>query len=328
MKVVFFHRKPEANYFSVEGTFETTRKLMSEDIEPIVVQSRFLSRGFFRRLYNIIEAFFRQGEVNHITGDVTFLSFLLTKNKTLLTILDSQALDRMKGLKRKLYFLFWFKIPEKRVKLISTISQSSKNELVKLLCCDAEKIKVVPVCISPKYKKAPYKFEAEKPKILQVGTAENKNLERLCAAIEGLPCTLHIIGKLSKQQLMVLADKAIDFTNSFALSDEEMVAEYIDCHLVSFVSTYEGFGMPIIEANTVGRPVITSNLLSMPEVAGDSACLVDPFDINDIRAGLLRIMQDKEYRVMLIENGYKNANRFKPEGIAKQYSEIYRELYL
>ena len=76
------------------------------------------------------------------------------------------------------------------------------------------------------------------------------------------------------------------------LSNEEIKKKYEDCDILTLVSTYEGFGMPIIEANRVGRPVITSNILSMPEVAGEAACLVNPFDIENIN--FLRIINDAE----------------------------------
>ena len=95
---------------------------------------------------------------------------------------------------------------------------------------------------------------------------------------------------------------------------------------MTFVSTYEGFGLPIIEANTVGRAVIAGNVSSMPEVAGDGALLVDPTDISAIRAGIKRIIEDPEFRTELIERGQQNARRFDPDTIAAQYLSIYREV--
>ncbi len=70
------------------------------------------------------------------------------------------------------------------------------------------------------------------------------------------------------------------------LTIDEVVDQYHKCDLVSFVSTYEGFGMPIVEANAIGRPVFTATVASMPEVAADAACLVDPFDVQAIRNGV------------------------------------------
>lgn len=326
MKVVFFHRKPKPNNFSVEGAFQTIREAMPAFVECTVAQSRFDSGGLFKRLYNIVEARFRQGEINHITGDVHYLSYLLASDKTLLTILDCVVIYNATGLKRYLLRLFWYVIPEKRVGLISVISQATKNELVKFISCDPDKIRVVPVCISPDFLRYEKKFNVEKPVILQIGTAENKNLIRLISAIEGIQCRLDIVGKLTNEQIAALKTCNIEYTNSHNLSSSQIITKYNECDLVAFVSLYEGFGMPILEANAVGRPVITSNLLSMPEVAGDAAAIVDPFLISEIRAAVQRIINDDTYRENLINNGYRNALRFNANEVANQYVELYNEL--
>ena len=119
-----------------------------------------------------------------------------------------------------------------------------------------------------------------------------------------------------------LNENNIDYANFTYLSDEEVFEQYKECDMLSFVSTYEGFGMPIVEANTVGRPVITSNLLSMPEVAGDAALIVNPYNIDEIRNGILKIINDDIYRNNLIHNGYENVKRFNLNDIAEQYSNI------
>ena len=84
--------------------------------------------------------------------------------------------------------------------------------------------------------------------------------------------------------------------------------------------------MPIIEAQSVGRPVVTSNLGAMKEVAEDSALLVDPFDITSIRSGILSVIENEALRNLLIEKGLNNVQRFSTKSIAKEYMKIYNEL--
>ena len=84
--------------------------------------------------------------------------------------------------------------------------------------------------------------------------------------------------------------------------------------------------MPIVEANRCGRAVVTSRIASMPQVAGDAACLVDPYSIESIRSGILKVINDREYRKQLIQNGYRNERRFLADESAQKYWSIYNDL--
>ena len=89
-----------------------------------------------------------------------------------------------------------------------------------------------------------------------------------------------------------------------------------------YVSYFEGFGVPIVESFQSGVPVITSNVTSMPEVAGDAAILVNPFDVNEIAQAMLNIFQDPELRARLIEKGLSRATRFSWEQSAKDFWNV------
>jgi glycosyltransferase involved in cell wall biosynthesis len=111
------------------------------------------------------------------------------------------------------------------------------------------------------------------------------------------------------------------------LSDDELVQRYREADVISFVSTYEGFGMPIVEAQCMERVCVTSNCSSMPEVAGDGACLVDPLDVASIRAGFQRVIAEEEYRETLIEAGRVNRLRFNAQKIADDFLRVYQLVY-
>ena len=97
---------------------------------------------------------------------------------------------------------------------------------------------------------------------------------------------------------------------------------------MNFPSIYEGFGMPIIEGQTIGRVVITSDISPMKDVAGNGALLVNPFSVESIREAYLQIINDKDLRSRIIEKGKENAQKYAVEKIAKQYVKIYKTIKL
>jgi glycosyltransferase involved in cell wall biosynthesis len=326
LQVVHFQRKPPPGFFSVERLFEDVRSALPCDIEVDVQVNRYLSQGIWRRLVDTVRAARHRGVVNHVTGDVHYLTYLLDRKRTVLTILDCVTLERLRGFRRWFFWFFWYWLPEKRCAAITVISEATKQQLLRYLHCDADKITVVHCPVSNEFTASEKPFDDHCPRILQVGTTENKNIPRVAEALQGLPCRLAIIGPLSDEQQRVLARYAIDYVSHVGLSREALLEQYRKADLVMFASLYEGFGLPIVEANTVGRPVITSRLYSMPEVGGDAACYVDPYDVAAIRSAVERLIQDAAYRQGLVERGYKNVERFRLAGIAVQYAELYRKL--
>ncbi len=326
IKVVYFFRKPFTDYFSIEELFKFIETNLPDSVDFQNFYMKKMSTGLYNRIYNCFEVISKQGEINHITGDVHYISYFMKKNKTVLTVHDLVPLTSGGYLKRAIIKFFWYTLPAKRVKYITVISEFTKEELLKHVKVNPEKVIVIHDCVSPLIKFTPKEFNTKKPNILQVGTAHNKNLENVIPAINGMNVKLSIIGNLKEHQKKLLEEYKIDYENHFNLDYEDVVKQYQKADMVVFTSKYEGFGLPIVEANGVGRPIITSNLASMPEVAGDAALIIDPNKIDGIREAIRKIIKDVEFRNDLIEKGKRNVERFKPREIAQKYADLYYKM--
>ena len=288
--------------------------------------SSYLSNGLLSRLLSIVEASRRRRDVNHVTGDVHYLVFGFPRKRTILTIHDCGFMNHVNPIARRILKWFWLDLPVRYCQVVTTVSEATKKDIVRYTGCRPNKIVVIPTIISSNFHRVEKPFDTICPRILHVGLAPNKNFARHVQAISGLKCTLHIVGKLQRQHLSVLERHGVQYTSEHDISQTDMQRAYAESDLLLFASTLEGFGMPILEAQTVGRPVVTSNLSSMPWVAGEAAVLVDPYSVESIRAGVLRVIQDRVVREKLIHEGFDNIRRFDADHVARQYLSVYRSV--
>lgn len=327
--IKWFFRKPHLDgNFSIERSFGATLGYF-EALglpKPIWHEMSAHSVGIFPRIQLCWEAWKNRANINHISGDIHFIAMALPARNTLLTIHDCEFMRHPNPIYRLLLKWVWLDLPVARVRYVSTVSEATKAEVIRYTGCTPDKIQVIPTVIPQSFSAVPKPFDAVKPTILHIGSAPNKNLARHIEALVGIPCTLHIIGKIRSEEQQLLKTHQIDYRHSHSLSDEQVRQAYEACDLLLFASTLEGFGMPILEAQTVGRPVITSNVSSMPEVAGNSACLVNPYEVADIRAGVLRLITDPIYREKLVQLGFDNIKRFHPKTVAGQYARLYQKM--
>ena len=328
IRVSLFMRKPRpGDNYSIERLFDAVQaSLPVECFHVTRLVCPYESKGLLRRIMIIAWAAIHQGDINHITGDVNFLGLLLKKSRTVLTIHDSASMHRLSGLRRKIYECLWLKMPISRAGMVTVISKSTLNETMLLTGVDSRKFRVVPCCITGGLKPQKKVFNTLLPRILQVGTKQNKNLLRVIEAIEGIPCLLAIVGHLDGDQERLLREHGISYENHINLDDNAMDEQYALADMVIFVSTYEGFGLPILEAQMVGRVVVTSNRSPMKEVAGAGAILVNPEDVVEIRSAVRRVIDSSSCRDELISAGHENIKRFMPKAIAMKYAAVYEEL--
>ena len=245
-----------------------------------------------------------------MASDIHYVTLFLNRKRTILTINDCVALERSKGIKHWLLWFFWYWLPVKKSAIVVTISEETKKQVVGYLKCDPNKVRVIYCNVSDEFTAAPKEFNVKSPRILHIGTSDNKNLERHIAAVSELNCTFVVIGHLLDDQKILLENSGIEYENLKDLTREEILEQYVLCDLLLFASLYEGFGLPIVEAQTVGRLVVTSNLSSMPEVAGRGALLVDPHNVESIKSGIKAIIESEELRHDLVQLGYANCKRF------------------
>ena len=266
--------------------------------------------------------------INHVTGDAHYLILGLTGCKTVLTIHDLVTL-RIPGNKIKRWILrkLWLEMPLKKADVITCISEKTRQELLKEFDISPENITVIHNPVDSKYRFLAKPFNTDSPRILHIGTGWNKNLERVIQALHGIPCVLVIIGKLTEDNLNLLEKLQINYENKVGISDEQMLQEYIDCDIVSFPSIFEGFGMPIIEGQAIGRPVVTSDREPMTEVAGDGAVLVNPEAVDSIRQGFIKIITDETFRDDIVKRGLLNVKHYSVDEITRQYCEVYSTLF-
>jgi glycosyltransferase involved in cell wall biosynthesis len=330
--VHYYFRHPGNIYFSIEKLFGQIAGKINQ-ARPQQFNISLFHLPLPSALSNLVKNIFFTGKtqsaINHITGDVHYAILgCSSKNINILSIHDCVMLRRLKRTNPKFWIIkwFWYDLPVRKADMITVISENTKKELIHFTGCAANRIRVISNFYDPGFQKVPKTFNKDEPVILFIGTAENKNLDRLILALKGLQIKLHIVGIPSESQVLALKQNNISYKAENGLSDEEMRQAYINCDLLAFASTYEGFGLPIMEAQVTGRPVLTSRLAPMAEVAGEGAVLVDPYDPNSIRQGLLKIIQDEDYREQIVQKAVEHVKRFNLESVTKEYAGLYEEL--
>lgn len=324
--VLLIFRKPVAHFFSIEKIFNALAERLTAKLQVTKVSMPDNTSSIANIVSNLKFVRRQKADVYHVTGDVHYAVLSLPKKKTILTIHDCVFLYQYQGLKKWFFLHLFLKWPVKRCRIITTISEQSKKDIVQFSGCHPSRVRVInnPVPEVIYYRERP--FNAECPVILFLGSTPNKNLDRCIEALSGIPCQLVVVGIIPEDSVRKLNEHGISYSVTSKLSEQALADQYSGSDVLLFPTLFEGFGLPIVEAQKAGRPVITSNLSPMKEVAAEGACLVDPYDVASIRNGLLKVIREKEYRESVVAKGFENVKRFDPEYVATQYYNLYKEI--
>ena len=223
--------------------------------------------------------------------------------------------------------LEWVK---KEVDRIIVPSEATKEDLL-LLGIAEEKIRVIPE--APVYSPSSWKEVGEVKRkynirtkyLLAVGLSPYKNTERIIKAFDlvggGKDLKLVVVGR--PNFVDIKERRGIVFVGS--ASDMELPALFTGAEALVFPSLYEGFGLPILDAFNCKIPVVTSNLSSMPEVAGNAAVLVDPYDVDSIAEGIKKVLRGKKG---FVDKGIRRVKEFSWEKTAVETLKVYKEYKL
>lgn len=323
MKIVLIYRSRHKGGYSIEELFHTIAGELRKHVEVVEYETG-ARRDMLRDVWRLRKM---RGDIYHVTGGINYFVLLLPHKKTVLTIHDTgHYLFGLRGFKRWIYKWLWLLWPIRAARAVTAISEKTRDDFVRHFCISGDRIEIIENCYSALFKPVYRSFNNTCPVILQVGTSSHKNVPRLVEALKGVRCQLVLIGQLGAALRQQLIECGIDYVNRINLTHEDLCRQYADCDIVSFISLYEGFGMPIIEAQASGRPLITANVSPMREVAGDGACLVDPLNVSHIREGIIRIIDDSDYRNQLVERGLRNVSRYSSAIISGQYLDLYKRI--
>jgi len=229
----------------------------------------------------------------------------------------------------------------KRADGLIAISDNTRRDAVRILGLAPEKIRVIyPGVAEAFFDTAPEairqvkeKYALMHPYILFVGTVEpRKNVDMLLDAYQQLAASLRgafelvlagPIGWASRSTLERLHAKPPGVRYLGYVPERDLPALTSGATVFAYLPLYEGFGFPVAQAMAAGVPVITSNLSSLPEIAGDAALLVDPRSVQETRAALERLLLSPSLRAEVRNNGARRAGQYRWEGCARASLEFF-----
>ena len=273
----------------------------------------------------------------------------LVVGEQVLTVHDVSFLDHPEWYNQKFALWYGWLIPRlvRRVERVITVSNFSKQSIVRRTGISEDKVFVIPNGVDTHefYPRSVAEIRSviealEIPTteyVLSLGTLEpRKNLRRLVdawARIHNLvPSDVWLVIAGAKGGTSVFRDADIPrlpprvFLTGY-VPDQHLPALYSGAMVLAYVSLYEGFGLPALESMATGTPSLTGDLTAIPEAVGEAGLMVDPYDVEDIAQGLLRLIQDSALREDLRSKGLDRAKQYTWEACAKSTLEVLHDSF-
>ena len=338
---------PEHEFYFLFDRKYSDEFIFSDNVRPVILNPPARHPVLWFLWFEVsVKRFLRKINADLFLSPDGYLS-LSSNIKQIAVIHDINFVHRPQDLPffaRKYYNRFFPKFAEKAVK-IATVSEYSKQDISEQYNIKKEKIKVVYNGCNEIYKpvddavrqKIKQKYAEGKAYFIFIGTLHpRKNIAGLFKAFEKFKTEtksdfkLVIVGtKMFMTENIENAYSESKYKNDIIftgrLNPEELHKVLASAFAMTFVPFFEGFGIPILEAFSCDVPVICSNLTSLPEVAGDAALFVNPFDIEDIKNAMLKITQDKELRNSITEKGKIRKKMFSWDKTADKLWKIVEE---
>ncbi|MCU0552209.1 MAG: glycosyltransferase family 4 protein, partial [Leptolyngbya sp. Prado105] len=303
---------------------------------PLPVRLSNLLIEFPALFSNHLESYFKQADIVHGTNYAVLPS---RKSRRVITIYDLTFIKHPEFTNSTVgAYTNRLKKCLRWTDLILTISHSSKQDIVEYLNVDPDRVWVTH--LASRYQvdqPLPDRFFS-KPYVLFVSTIEpRKNIRSLISAFEYLKQNYKI-----EHELVLIGQKGWLYEPIFAqierspyrsdikhldyLPDDQVMQFYRNAEVFVYPSHYEGFGMPVLEAMTLGAPVVTTNISSLPEIAGEAALFVEPNAIEDLAETILNVIHDRTLRENLIQKGKEQAKLYSWEKTAEETLKAYRSI--
>lgn len=228
---------------------------------------------------------------------------------------------------------------------IIAISEATRKDILNFSEIDPERVETIQLAADERFhelnedesqriKDILKKYRVDREYWLYVGNlGPHKNLKTLVRVFEKakkihkIPHKLVLCGQTSWSKDLMETIRLLDFKQEIIIADyvpdEDLPYIYLGADVFVFISLYEGFGLPLLEAMSCGIPVIASNISSLPEVAGDAAILVDPLNEDEILHSIMRALEDSDLRKKLKEKGIQQSKKFSWDDTAKKTLNVF-----